>query len=575
MTTKIIRPSNFFKLSFLSVISAIFAAIASILFLLAIDYISKVYSVLGGKTQDELSDGFIKGHWWLLIILPLGGLLVGILTQYLMPDRKNVGLAGVIEAVHERDAKIKLKEGIGVTVISALSIGFGASVGRFGPAIHIGASIGSWLSQILGLDRTSRITLLACAAASAIACSFNAPFAGVVFAHEVIIRNYSLRIFTPVAIASTIGALIGRFYKPLTLFPDTIKVSIPTHFEYLAAAIVGLLAAIVTVTFLKSLLYCQRIGEGFNIDARFKPAIGGIFLALIAMVLPQTLGLSSSITNVVVFGTYTDADVWVLLAILLGKMAAVSLSFGMGFNGGLFGPAMVLGAMTSGLVIYLFHFLGFDLKGSTIVLVGIGCIISAVFGAPLATTIIAIELCNSHKVASAVLVGVVTTNLITYKLFGKSYFNFILKKKDIDTRHSREKAILSQTTIKDLVKKPVTINPNAGRSEIIKGLEACDGEQELYVVDEKNSLLGMIRALYIVNRSDDIISSEVMKNPKMVLLENDSIEKAISLLGDFAGLGIPVVNNHEESILVGFTNESALMNFYTKIVKEIREEQEE
>jgi len=111
-------------------------------------------------------------------------------------------------------------------------------------------------------------------------------------------------------------------------------------------------------------------------------------------------------------------------------MATVSLSFGMGFNGGLFGPAMVLGARTSSLVIYLFHFQGFDLKGSTIVSVGIGCVISAVFGAPLATTIIAIELCSSHKVTTTVIVGVVITNLITYKLFDKSYFHFILKKKN-------------------------------------------------------------------------------------------------------------------------------------------------
>ena len=151
--------------------------------------------------------------WWQVIGVPtIGGIVVGLLVKYLMPANRPEGVADVIEAGALRGGRMSGLIGVKAALINALSIGFGASVGREGPAVHFGAALGGWLAGSLNLNRSVSRTLLGCGAAAAVAASFNAPIAGALFASEVVIGHYALSAFAPVVIASVTATAISRSY---------------------------------------------------------------------------------------------------------------------------------------------------------------------------------------------------------------------------------------------------------------------------------------------------------------------------------------------------------------------------
>ncbi|MGZ0246053.1 MAG: chloride channel protein, partial [Alphaproteobacteria bacterium] len=136
-----------------------------------------------GASLEQMS-GFIEAlpDWQIVLVPTAGGLFVGLMVHYLMPNRRPRGVADVMEAAALRSGAITLREGLGAAAVSIASIGVGASVGREGPVVHLGAALSSFVATRLRLSRSQAVTLLGCGVASAVASSFNAPIAGVFFA---------------------------------------------------------------------------------------------------------------------------------------------------------------------------------------------------------------------------------------------------------------------------------------------------------------------------------------------------------------------------------------------------------
>ena len=256
-------------------------------------------------------------------------------------------------------------------------------------------------------------------------------------------------------------------------------------------------------------------------------------------------------------------------------MLAIATSFGLGFNGGLFGPALFLGAMGASLVVSVFSFIGLETSAfSSLVLIGAGCVISAVFGAPIATTIVVLELANSYTVASAVLVGVVVTRLLVNGIFGSSYFDFLLKGKGVDVAFSREKSLLTEKKVADCMhnNKVVSAKQTDDMQSVKNALIKCRGKQELLVVDAKRRLVGIIRAIDFINRtSEEVTAKEIMRKPSITFINSSSILDAFNKLDKFNGLAVPVVN--DDKIPVGVITESALIRVYRDVSAQIRSEQ--
>jgi H+/Cl- antiporter ClcA len=152
---------------------------------------------------------------------PLGGPFSAL---YVQPQKRPLGVADVIEAKQTPETSLRFWPGIGSAIVSATSLGFGASTGREGPVVHLGATIAASISRLFKLPRSSNRVLLACGVAGAVSASFNAPIAGVLFAHEVILGHYALSAFSAIVIASGAATIISRLY-----FGDAVAFTIPDY----------------------------------------------------------------------------------------------------------------------------------------------------------------------------------------------------------------------------------------------------------------------------------------------------------------------------------------------------------
>jgi CIC family chloride channel protein len=198
-----------------------------------------------GDTSEQVLSAARNTPWYMILAGPLiGGIVVGVILSRFLPSRRTGGVADVIEARALAGRRLSLREGIISAIATAFSLGAGASAGREGPVIHLGATLASAMGQRLSLPDWSRRTLLAAGVASAISASFNAPIAGVLFAHEVILGHYAMRAFVPIVISSAAGAILSRAW-----FGDAAAFIVPeyqitSYFEFPAFALLGVVCAI-------------------------------------------------------------------------------------------------------------------------------------------------------------------------------------------------------------------------------------------------------------------------------------------------------------------------------------------
>ena len=204
---------------------------------------------LGSRTENvaTIAAGL---PWWVVFSAPVGGgLLVGLYLQFVMDGRRPGAVADVIEAKTFGGRILGLRHGFNSAFVTALSLGCGGSAGREGPIVHLGGTVGAAFSRMLLLPENARRILIACGVAAAISTSFNAPIAGVLFAHEVILAHYAVSAFVPVVIASTAGAIVSRMY-----FGDAAAFTLPDHhlasfWEFPAIALLGITCAAVAHTY--------------------------------------------------------------------------------------------------------------------------------------------------------------------------------------------------------------------------------------------------------------------------------------------------------------------------------------
>ncbi|MEE8292856.1 MAG: chloride channel protein, partial [Kiloniellales bacterium] len=205
-----LRRSNQLILSLLAIVIGVASGLAAIAFRQTIDLVQRGTLGFGGEKVATLAAGLA---WWHLLLVPaLGGLAIGLFVHFFMPHRRPEGVADVIEASALKGGRMSPLVGLKAALVSAASIGVGASVGREGPVVHLGASLGGWAAERLRLGRGLSRTLLGCGVAAAVAASFNAPIAGTFFALEVVVGHYALSAFAPIVLASVTGTIVSRMY---------------------------------------------------------------------------------------------------------------------------------------------------------------------------------------------------------------------------------------------------------------------------------------------------------------------------------------------------------------------------
>ena len=379
-----------------------------------------------GTTSDNVFEAALQQPWYIILAAPtIGGLLVGLLLHYFVPDKRSHGVADVIEAQAIRQSKISLRDGLKSALVAALSLGAGASAGREGPVVHLGASIASWLEDRFSLPQSARRTLLACGVAAAVSASFNVPLAGVLFAHEVILGHYALRAFVPIAISSALGAMIVRTH--LGNFPAFIipEYSISSNWEFPVFALLGLVCAIVAILFQLMLVGADRFSRGIDMPLWLRPVVGGFLIGSMAIYFPQILGVGYDATDAALKQQFSFS---LLLMLLLFKALATSITLASRFGGGVFSPSLYLGAMAGGAFGLLVSAV-FPLWASShglYAITGMGAVAASILGAPISTILIAFELTGDYNVAISLLIAVSISTSLHHAFLGQSFFHWQL-----------------------------------------------------------------------------------------------------------------------------------------------------
>ena len=389
--------------------------------------ISKLINILyGASGEHTIVEASAKLDWWYICaILMTGGAIIGLILSKFANNGRTESVANVIASSRLHHGEMSFKNGIVSALVSVLSIGFGASTGREGPAVHFGATLAYSFSRYFTITKIQQRILMASGVAAAVSASFNTPIAGALFAMEIILGYYAVQAFAPIVIASVSGAVLCRIIVgdyPAFSIPDH---DLSTFLELPAFAILGIISALVSTCFMISIIWCDKRIENLRkryIYPRFlEPVLGGLILGLLVIHTPEVLGLGYEATDNVLNEKYAFGAI---IIIIIVKIIASSVSLASRFGGGVFAPSLMMGALTGGAfgIIISNMFPGFDVSYGLYALAGMGAVSAAALGAPISTTLIVFELTGDYQTALAVMVTVSVSTALTQKLIERSYF---------------------------------------------------------------------------------------------------------------------------------------------------------
>lgn len=556
------RQLNFsvFGLSLLAIPVGILSAYGAWGFLLA-------FNSLGSWLRDFY---WIEPQYFQWLALIGGGLIFGLLLQILKWQRFT-GPAHVIVAASENGGKLRLRDGLISSFADALSLALAAPVGRYGPAVQLGATIGSVCAQALRLGETSIRILLGCGVAAAISAAFNAPIAGVIFAHEVILGHFKLKAFAPITLASVSSVAIARAhsfeYVALKLWSAPHEITLGHYPVYLGF---GLLAALVAMLYMSGVMAISKTAERAHIPKWIQPAIGGAVAGAMALWMPLILGLGDNVLQNVLEQDLEDPKfgLTMLLSLGLAKLVASAFSLGLRYPGGTFTPAMFLGAMLGGVCGMLIDSLDYQIS----VLVGMGAVVGAVIGAPLTVILIVFELTENYEAATAVMVAVVLANAVVTRYFARSLFHRQIRYWGIEIDRPAEQRILSRRQVGTLIRRHYTpIQADATIQELQEEQQKNPG-RAIYVIDSRGDLVGEVPELNWNDIDGELPLKEFCQEPKVILEQDESLwsgfEKFEASDVDLA----PVVESVDSRRLVGLARFPDFLAAYRRAVQEGRKQ---
>ena len=341
-----------------------------------------------------------------------GALLLGLLLQRYRPSARRVGVVHVMERLSRHQGYLPLKNAVIQFIAGAVALISGQSGGREGPVIHLGATTASLLGQKVRLPNNSIRTMVACGTAAAIASSFNTPIAGVIFAMEVVMMEYTMGSFIPVIIAAVASTLITQAVygsEPAFMVPPLELVSLfEIPYLILGGLVVGSLAAgyiqlIQAFTRLNSWPFWTRM------------LLAGGLTATCAMFLPQVMGVGYDTVNEIML---TQLPIYLLLGLLAGKALTSAAAVGLGVPLGVIGPTMFLGACVGGLFAYsLSHWVDVEISVGLYVILGMTAMMAAVLQAPLAALMAVLEMTANTTIILPSMVIITVATLVASEVF--------------------------------------------------------------------------------------------------------------------------------------------------------------
>ena len=522
-----------------------------------------------------------------VLVPAAGGLIVGIVHRFLIPERRPHGPPDVIRAVQGLDGRVPPRSGFLSALTSLVSLGAGASVGQYGPLAHLGATFGSLVARLNRHTERNATVWVGCGVAAAIATAFNAPLAGIVFAHEVILRHYSLRAFAPITVAAAVGHVVANviFERPPLFRVDAVNVVAAP--EFLGFILIGVGGAFVAVLYMRAILFSGRLAHRVPVADWLKPMLAGAVLGLVAIEMPDILGIGKeALRFAVIEHAYGSGE---LAFLLVAKLLATALCIGFGFAGGVLSPALLVGILFGAFAGNGVELLVGEFRSDIAIyaICGMVAVASAVIGAPLTTILIVFELTRNYDLATAAMVSVVFSNLVAYRVFGRSLFDVQLRMRGFDLSAGRDRVILERRSIEGYVSRDfIGLAPDLLLEEAKSRL--LDARRhEGYVLDADGAYLGSVKLAEILAGEAELQRGEggdgghapgtalarLARREGPLLTPKTSVWAAMERMGDFVGETIPVLEDEGGGRMLGVVSEAAIVRAYRDTMEEIRREE--
>ncbi len=522
------------------------------------------------------------GKLYVVVVPAVGGVIVGLLVYYFAREAKGHGVPEVMEAVALRGGRIRPRVAIVKSLASSISIGSGGSVGREGPIVQIGAALGSSIGQLLHLSDERIRNLVACGAAGGIAATFNAPIAGVIFALEVILGEFSVAYFSTVVISAVSASVVGQaVFGDVPAFRVPMEYSIQSIWEFAFYPVLGILAGLVGVVFVRLLYWSEDLFDGWKrIPEWIKPALGGALLGGMALAYPRVLGVTWETTpqvfnvgyEVIEQALANQLSLTVVLSLVLLKLLATSLTLGSGGSGGIFAPSLFMGAMLGAAFGMLMQrlFPGITAPAGAYALVGMAAVFSASAHAPITAVLILFELTGDYRIILPLMLTVVISTLLAGRLLkGESIYTLKLTRRGVRLQRGRDVDVMQSVTVGEIMTRDM---PSILMTTTIVELSEIFSQRRHHgfaVVDDAGKLLGVVTL-------DDLDRAVAKKLPRqttaaeiatprehlLVAYPDEPMGTVLSRMG-IRGLGrLPVVSREDPGKLVGVIRRRDVIQAY-------------
>jgi len=506
------------------------------------------------------------GRFFVLLAPVIAGLAYGPLVQRYAREARGHGVPEVMYAVARRGGKIAPQVALVKSLASALCIGGGGSVGREGPIVQIGSALGSSLGSWVKVAEDRLKILVACGAAGGIAATFNAPLAGVFFAMELILRDFTAESFGMVVLASVTASIIGRAALGNNPFLHLPAFQVQHLDQYLLFALLGLLAGALGVGFTK-ILY--RIEDACDLAWRgpewARPAVGGLLLGVLLLLLPEMYGVGYPVLENAVGGKYV---IGFLLVLLAGKIVATSLTIGIGGSGGVFAPSLFMGAMLGSAFGAAVHDLFPGTAGSVGAygLIGMGAVFAGAARAPITAVIILFELTGEYTIILPLMTAIVLATIASRALSGDTIYSLKLRRRGIDLDAPAPGAHFAGIKVGTVMEPAPRSLPGAmGLAEAADVL-AASPHGILPVTAPDGSYLGTATARTAAETladgtHDTTTVAAITHLPRTVTTDTDLSDALDTLVGS-SGTGLPVLDTTRTHLAGWITHQSVLASLH-------------
>jgi len=529
---------------------------------------------------------------YLYLGLPiLGILLTVVLAKYIFRENLGHGIPDILYSISKNSSIIRKTKMYSRMLTSALTVGFGGSVGLEAPIVVTGSAIGSNLSQLVHLDYKKRTLLIGCGAAGAIASIFNSPVTGMIFAMEVILTEVTIAQFIPILIASVGGQLVSMMLLGEDiLFSFTLTDQFKTS-DTLPFAVLGIVCGLASLYFVRMMKGVEGMLD--KLQQPFGRAlVGGLALALIIMALPPLYGEGYDAIKAVLSGQESAmfersffyslsensyAIIGFVALIIVAKPIATALTIGSGGSGGIFAPSLFMGGMTGFLFAQVANTLNpsWELSESNFTLVGMCGVMSGVQYAPLTAIFLIAEITSGYELfVPLMVVSALSYSTVSYFEKHSIYTKGLIEKGDL-IRNDKDKQVLSLINLHKIIEKDLlTISPDAKLDDLVMLVKKS--KRNIFpVVNEEGELEGIVTLDQIRDiMFDDELRKKVeiralMQTPPASVSLQEKMQSVMNKFEMTQAWNLPVI---EEGKYHGFISKSRIFNAYrTKLKRQSKQ----